>query len=247
LSSQKQTFDNNFEVFLADTPGSKEIHYNLRYQVYCEEMGFEDKELFQNQMESDEWDDKFATHFLVRHKGFEHWIGGLRLVFENNGSFPFEQWSKSHNKIENEPERRAVEMSRLCVIKEARKFNSKRFAPLGLPNDDIAEELVNVKSIFNYKNHNRSLMWGLIKAAANYSYENNIENWYFVIAPSLALFLTKGGLKLSQIGEPCDHRGLRIPYSLTVENVLENPLWINDYKMNYRLYSELSERLVRKA
>lgn len=246
MISQKQTFDNNFEVFLADTPESKEIHYNLRYRVYCEEMGFEDKELFQNQMESDEWDD-FAVHFLVRHKVLGFWIGGMRLVYENNNSFPFEQWSKSHQKIENEAERYAVEMSRLCVIKEARKFNSKRFAPFGLPNEQVADDLDNVKSIFNYKNHSRSLMWGLIRAAAVYSYESNIDNWYFVVAPALAHFLNKGGLNLTQIGEPCDHRGLRTPYRLTVENVLANPLWMSDYKNNYRLFSELSGRLALKA
>ncbi len=36
-------FDDHFEVFLADTRESKEIHYSIRYQVYCEEMGFENK------------------------------------------------------------------------------------------------------------------------------------------------------------------------------------------------------------
>jgi N-acyl amino acid synthase of PEP-CTERM/exosortase system len=246
LISQKQTFDNNFEVFLADTPESKEIHFNLRYRVYCEEMGFEDKELFQNQMEYDEWDD-VAVHFLVRHKVLGHWIGGMRLVYENNNAFPFEQWSKSHQKVESVHDRYAVEMSRLCVIKEARKFTSKRFAPFGLPNEEVSDDSNNIKSIFNYKNHSRSLMWGLIRAAAVYSYETNIDNWYFVVAPALAHFLNKGGLELTQIGEPCDHRGLRTPYRLTVENVLANPLWLSDYKNNYRLFSDLSGCQALKA
>ena len=67
LIQQKVSFDSNFEVFLADTLEGKQIHYNLRYQVYCDEMGFEDKDSFPDKMESDEWDDN-SVHFIVRHR-----------------------------------------------------------------------------------------------------------------------------------------------------------------------------------
>ncbi|MBS3963093.1 MAG: GNAT family N-acetyltransferase, partial [Methylomonas sp.] len=72
---EKRFFDSNFEVVLADTFESKLINYNIRYQVYCDEMGFEDKDVFPDEIEFDEWD-KNSVHFLVRHKSSENWLGG---------------------------------------------------------------------------------------------------------------------------------------------------------------------------
>ncbi|MBD9357742.1 PEP-CTERM/exosortase system-associated acyltransferase [Methylomonas albis] len=236
MISDKQTFDSCFEVFLADTPESKQLHYNLRYQVYCEERGFEDKDKFPQQMELDKWDDN-SVHFLVRHIKSGYWLGGLRLVFPINSLLPFEEWSEPYQKICPKDRNVSVEMSRLCIIKEAKRFASMRFAP---PNLQGAEN-GNVRSLYDFKNQNRSLMWGLIRAACLYSAERNIVDWYFVVAPALASILGKGGLDLARIGDSCEHRGLRIPYRLTVDNVLGNPLWAMDYKRGFRRYSDLIE------
>jgi len=238
LVSEKQSFDNCFEVFLADTPESRQIHYNLRYQVYCEEMGFEDKTLYPDEMESDEWDDN-AVHFLVRHKISGHWLGGLRLVFNKNGTLPFEKHSASHQPISHVKRKASVEMSRLCVIKEARRFSSKRFAPYGLPEQEISAESEKVRSFYNFKNQTRSMIWGLFKAAVDYSSENNLDYWYFIVAPALACFIRREGFELSQIGAPCDHKGVRTPYEISVKNILQNPLWLTDYKNGFAVYSDV--------
>lgn len=238
MASEKQSFDNCFEVFLADTPESRQIHYNLRYQVYCEEMGFEDKTQYPDEMESDEWDDK-AVHFLVRHKLSGHWLGGLRLVYNENGPLPFERHSTSHQHISPGQRKISVEMSRLCVIKEARRFSSKRFAPYGLPDQEIAAENDKVRSFYNFKNQTRSMIWGLFKAAVDYSAEKNLDYWYFIVAPALAYFIKREGFELSQIGEPCDHKGVRTPYRIAVKNILQNPLWQTDYKNDFYVYSEV--------
>lgn len=245
LISEKQSFDSCFEVFLADTPESKQIQYNLRYQVYCDEMGFEDKDKFPDQLESDEWDDSSA-HFLVRHKSSGHWLGGLRLVYHKESLFPFEEWSMPYEKIASKDRQFSVEMSRLCIIKEARRFTSKRFAPYGLPDMELPENGGNVRSFYNFKNQSRSIMWGLIRAAVLYSARNDLSSWYFVVAPSLACFITKEGFDMRQIGDPCEHRGLRTPYRLSVANILANPLWQKDYKNDFRLYSELVDESTGK-
>lgn len=236
----KQSFDSSFEVFLADTPESKQIHYNLRYQVYCDEMGFEDKEAFPEQMEFDEWDDH-AVHFIVRHKASGHWLGGLRLVFNRNEAFPFEHFAHPYNKIQQSERQISVEMSRLCVIREARRFSSKRFAPYGLPDQELPEENNKVTSLYNFKNQTRSIMWGLIRAAVVYSDELNLDYWYFIVAPALAGFIRREKFDMLQIGDPCEHRGSRTPYQLSVKNILANPLWEKDYKNDYLLYSDLEK------
>lgn len=239
MISQKPTFDSCFEVFLADTPESKQIHYNLRYQVYCEEMGFEDKAKFPERMEYDEWDTQNTVHFLVRHRISSEWLGGLRLVYPRKKQLPFEKFVTPSHPITECERNEAVEMSRLCVIKEARRFPSKQFAPYGLPEQEIAEENDKIRSIYNFKNHTRSLMWGLIRAALEYSRDQNLQNWYFIVAPALAGFLRREGFALEKIGEPCEHRGVRTPYKLSVKSVLTLPLWLNDYKRGYQLCSEL--------
>lgn len=239
MISEKRTFDNCFEVFLADTPESKQIHYNLRYQVYCEEMGFEDKTLFPEEMEYDEWDNDDAVHFLVRHRASGDWLGGLRLVSPRDNQLPFEKLVKPTRIITNTDRRSAVEMSRLCVIKEARRFSSKRFAPYGLPENEILEESDKVRSLYNFRNQTRSIMWGLIRAAVEYSMEQELQHWYFIIAPALAGFIRREGFEMIQIGDACEHRGIRTPYILTVKNILNNTLWLNDYKNGYGLCSDL--------
>jgi N-acyl amino acid synthase of PEP-CTERM/exosortase system len=82
-------FDNNFEVFLADTPESKAIHYSIRYQVYCEEMGFENKDNFPLEQEFDEYDSQ-STHFIVRTRLTGHWVGAIRMVFNTDHFLPID-------------------------------------------------------------------------------------------------------------------------------------------------------------
>lgn len=240
LIPENKSFDSSFEVFLADTLESKQIHYNLRYQVYCDEMGFEDKDQFPEQMEIDAWDDS-AVHFLVRHRKSGHWLGGLRLVFNKHDAFPFENLTQPYREISLAEREVSVEMSRLCVIKEARRFPAKRFAPYGLPEQEISEENDKIKSIYNYKNQTRSLMWGLFRAAAVYCAENNIDYWYFIVAPALAWFIRKEGFKFQQIADACEHRGLRTPYQISIENILANRLWQKDYKQHFSCYSDLEK------
>ena len=241
----KHSFDSSFEVFLADTTESKQIHYKLRYQVYCDEMGFEDKELFPDQMEFDEWDDH-AVHFLVRHKASGHWLGGLRLVFNKNDTLPFEKLTHPYQAINQAERQIAVEMSRLCLLKEARRFSSKRFAPYGLPDQEITEESNKVVSFYNFKNQTRSIMWGLMRAAVVYSVEQNLAYWYFIVAPALAGFIRKERFEMLQIGAPCEYRGQRTPYRLSVQDILSNPLWLTDYKQKYLLYSRLEQEQVQR-
>jgi N-acyl amino acid synthase of PEP-CTERM/exosortase system len=239
LISEKRTFDNLFEVYLADTPASKKIHFQLRYQVYCEEIGFEDKALFSNGMEHDEWDAGHAVHFLVRHKLSGAWLGGLRLVYSRNGHLPFEGLVQPHDVITNSERTVSVEMSRLCIVKEARRFSSREFAPYDLPETEVSATGDNVRVLYNFKNHTRSLMWGLFRAAVDYSREQKLEHWYFLVAPALASCVRREGFKMVQIADACEYRGTRIAFRESVEDILNNPIWLSDYKNGYTRCSDM--------
>lgn len=229
---QKLSFDSCFEVFLADTPESKEIHYRLRYQVYCDEMGFEDKERFPDRQETDEWDND-AVHFLVRHKYTGQWLGALRLVRHKDYGFPFQERCNLHEKLSRTGYKHAIEISRLCVLKEARRYKPRAYG--------VDEGSRNVSFLHDHRNLNRSIMWGLYRAAVVYSAQNDIAHWYILVTPALAYFVNKEGFEMRQIGDPCNHRGQRTPYRLSVNHILKNPLWQQDYRNDYRLYSELMD------
>jgi N-acyl amino acid synthase of PEP-CTERM/exosortase system len=220
VNLEKNTFDDCFEIFIADTPESKKIHYQLRYSIYAEQVGVGYKALFQEQMESDVWDN-CAVHFLARHKASGAWVGGLRLVFANNDVLPFADGHQAYQEIASKAAGSAVELSRLCIVNKPSKSGF-------------------TKANFNAGLQGKSVMWGLIRAAGVYSLHHKIEHWFFEMAPPLAGLLASTGFELQPISTASGLSGLRQPYQLCVENVLAHSLWLKDYKVNYQLYSGLS-------
>jgi len=233
--SKINIFDHNYEVLLADTDESKRIHYQLRYQVYCDEMRFEDKNKFPDQIENDEWD-RDAIHFIVRHKFTGKNLGALRLAHGKKLGLPLEQHSSLYSELNENQYGSCLEISRLCVIKEARRFNATLKSP------EAPKHKPNVSANINdYRPSNRELMWGMIRAAAVYSYDIGIKNWYILVAPALAVTIQKAGFNMIQIGHPCHLSGERTPYLLEVDQVLSNSLWQQDYQNEYIPYSELEQ------
>ncbi len=233
MNRQKQSFDSCFEVFLADTPESKKIHYQLRYRVYCDEIGFEDKEQFPAQLEMDEWDSR-AVHFLVRHKYTQQWLGGLRMVRHKSHVFPFQESSITHERIPSARYKNSVEISRLCITKEARRFAFRNSAI------DAPEENRKISFLHDYRNINRNIMWGLYRAAALYSVRQGIKHWYMLSTPALAYCVKKQGFDIQQIGEAGSRQSVRLPYYLSAKQVLDNSLWLEDYRHDFRLYSDIT-------
>lgn len=242
MTANNYSFDSNFEVFLADTAESKAIHYNIRYQVYCDEMGFEDKERFPDQLEYDEWDDNHSVHFLVRDKRHGYWVGAMRLVLPNKYSLPLEQHCKLEVKMSRDQYMESLELSRLCVLKEVRRFSAKRFSPYGILTEENIPEGSNITVLHNYKNLGLTLMWGLFRAMTLYCIENNVKELYMLVAPALAYAIRKQGFSVDQVGKACEFRGKRIPYKCNIANVVENEMWKKDYKNNYCLYSDIHEK-----
>jgi N-acyl amino acid synthase of PEP-CTERM/exosortase system len=241
-------FDKHFEVFLADTPESKKQHYGIRYQVYCEEMGFENKDDFPTEQEIDKWDVD-SVHFIVRAKQTGQWIGAMRMVFKNEYPLTLEEHGVANKTINNSSFNHAIEISRLCLVKEIRRRNTDSNPPLGLAeeNDEIKKR-DNVISFRRSKEVERSIIWGLFRAAAIYSQESNIKKWYFLSTNALARIICKEGFNMKRISEPRHYKGERIPFELDLKEILSNPIGLNDFKKGYSLCSEMEmdEILKRK-
>ena len=232
-------FDDYFEVFLADTAESKAINYSIRYQVYCEEMGFENKEDFPMEQEFDEYDQR-AVHFIVRHKLTNQWVGAVRLTLPVAEMLPIETHCKIHKPIPKRNTNRVVEFSRLCLVKEIRRRFNDTVPPHGIEDPSLCvEETDKVRLIRSNLRTNRSIIWGLINAAAEYCYHSNIPNVYFLTTTALSKILCKGGLNMELIGDSCMHRGERYPYKMNVAQTYHMEEWKKEYKNGYRLFSEI--------
>jgi N-acyl amino acid synthase of PEP-CTERM/exosortase system len=232
-------FDDNFEVFLADTPESEEIHYSIRYQVYCEEMGFENKEDFPSEQEFDEYD-SHSTHFIVRTRQTGQWVGAMRMIFKKDQLLPLEKHCTLNATIKEDIFNRSIEISRLCLVKDIRRRSTDIDPPLGLGEDgnEIKAE-DNVIPFHRRKHAERSIIWGLFRAAALHSKERDIKKWYFLGTNALARIICKTGCNMKLIGESCNINGERFPFEMIVNEILSNSLWLNDFKNGYSLYSGL--------
>ncbi|OQW79253.1 MAG: PEP-CTERM/exosortase system-associated acyltransferase [Proteobacteria bacterium ST_bin11] len=239
MNRQKQSFDNCFEVFLADTPETKKIHYELRYRVYCEEVGLEDKRRFPDQQEKDEWDN-CAVHFLVRHRYTRQWLGGIRMVMHKGQVFPFQESGVAFERLSRDRYKNSVEISRLCIIKEARRFALRNTSV------DVTEESRKISFLHDCGNMNRNIMWGLYRAAAIYSARNGIKHWYTLYNPALASLVKKQGFDVQQVGNASPRQSSREPYYLSVKKILENPLWLEDYRNDFRMYSDIDKEAGRR-
>ncbi len=227
-------FDTYFEVFLADTLKSKRIHYSIRYEVYCEEMGFENKDDFPLRQEFDQYD-RHASHFIVRHKQSGLWIGAMRLIFKNGHPLPIELLCELNDPIYESNTGLSVELSRLCLIKEARKIFNDILPPYGIT---AQNNVSNESNKHQLAKNNRDIIWGLIYAALKYSYHHGISNWYFLTTPGLEKVLRKGGLDMTVIGDPCEHKGMRYPFKMNVLATYQSEIWQDHYKNGYRAFSE---------
>ncbi len=216
-------FNQYFDVYLADTEESKKIHYNIRYQVYCEEMGFEDKSKFVDEQEIDQYD-SHSEHFIVKHRETNEWVGAMRLVLSEDGqSLPFSSVCELHESVN----KRSAELSRLCVLGKIRR--SKR------------DESVDQKE---YKKISQSVIWGLLNAASAYCYKNKIPNWYFMTCNALRRVLEKKGFMMELMGEGFEHKGkTKFPFKKDAFNAFKNEVWREDFHqaVSYYRYSESAE------
>lgn len=191
----RMMFDSRYEVVLADTEESKEIHYALRYRVFCLEKRFENATRFSRQMEMDQYDSQ-AVHFLVRDRVTGNWIAAARLIFNSVESLPISAVAN----IEI-PERLnnvvIAEFSRLLILTAFRQSQSQALAE-------------------------PEILLGLIRAAREYSLGRNTENWVFLCRRSINRILGSVGIDMQQIGPACVHRGIRVPYLMDLNAAFDN-------------------------
>jgi len=187
-------FDKRYEVVLADTEESKEIHYALRYRVFCLEKEFENAARFVRQMETDQYDSQ-AIHFLVRERMTNNWIAAARLIISPAESLPISAVAEIELP-EHVGQGVVAEFSRLLILNTFRQVQ----------NQAVTEP---------------EILLGLIRAARDYCLKRNIKTWVFLCRRSIHRILGNIGIDMQQIGPACVHRGIRVPYLMNLNEAFD--------------------------
>lgn len=211
---------NSYEVILADTEESKNIHYSLRYQIFCLEKGFEDASKCKDEMEKDIYDDK-AIHFLV--KGNNRWIGTFRLVIDQFGNLPFQKVSALDAPQFFQRDLQAAEFSRLGILRPFQKLRN------GQPPKESSE-------------NESEIMLKMLHATRDYCRESGIGHIICLCRRSIARVLGQFGLQANSIGPAVFHHGPRIPFVFNLADIHAFDFVVNSCltaRMAYSVYSEI--------
>ncbi len=211
-------FRDYFEVVTADTPELLEIVHQLRYQIYCEETGFEDSARYPDRLEKDEFDD-YAVHSLLRHRETGLYIGTVRLILPRpdlKQCFPIQQVAAHPIFFEPKlvPRSQVAEISRFAISKDFKKR--------------VAEFSCHRPRAGGYAPHPRSegaqilpyLILGLFTAMVRMSVQQEISHWFCVMEPALVRLLSRHGLHFVPYGATVEYHGKRQPCYVRVKDFL---------------------------
>lgn len=216
------SFLQNFEIVSADTPALIDEAHKLRYQVYCEEKGFEDPARYPDGREYDEYDAR-SVHSLIRHRDSGIYVGVVRLVLPERGNphalLPMEQHchlnlAKTHPLLAALPRDAVGEISRFSVSKMFRRRIAEEGLIYGVSGNDGVHPCFDRRLLPH-------ITLGLIAAFIRMCAQHNVHYCYAVMEPTLLRFLSRFGIQFSTLGEAVDYRGLRVPAFITAGN-LEN-------------------------
>lgn len=238
-----ESFMDYFDIVVATSDAMKELAYGVRYDVYCKEFGYEPIDAFPDHMERDNYDD-YSTHCVVMHKHSGRAAGCIRLV--NGGDkrrFPMEEFCKEAIKPEYLDTMASVrgsacEISRLAVSGDFRRRQGEsetRFGQVeGLDVSKAERRTFALVAIAAY----------LGACAAADLTRKNVG--FAMMEPFLPRLLSRSGIVFEEIGEAVEYHGLRAPYMIGIEQVIDN--MVPELRGLYqRIYDSLEESRAFKA
>lgn len=211
------SFKRYFEIVPALTEALRDEAFRIRHQVYCEELGFEP--LRPDRRERDRYDEH-SLQCLIRSVNNGEFVGCTRLIFcrpeAPNEPLPFERTcgaSLDRRIVDPQalPRDRIAEVSRLAVVSSFRLRRNEQKSPVPLNDQAFGSWL---RPRFPY------IPVALYLATTELAAMNGIEKMFVLTEPRLAGHFARLGVKVRQIGTPIEHRGLRVPSMLDVQDIL---------------------------
>lgn len=214
------TFQRYFSILLADTPELRDQVYRVRYDVYCDEFGYEEKGAFCDGTEQDEYD-PISRHCLIVHKPSGRAAGCVRVVpakaQDPSFQLPFEKHcGKSLDQglltEMNLPRSSIGEISRLAVHKSFRRRSGEHTSRYG-DTDHLRLSL----------EERRTLPYIAISAYLATIVMGDLDdrwNGFAMMEPFLPRLLARAGIQFTRVGENVDYHGVRAAYFITKEKAL---------------------------
>ena len=197
--------------------------FRMRYEVYVDEFGFENKADHPDGLETDEYEDN-SIHFACLNET-DSVVGTIRLVRHSDKGFPIEHATKLTIPGQKPEPDKIGEISRLTVTKDLRRRKEdgmygvesylKKKEGGVLPDDGtIPKEMEGRK--------NPIIVLGLYQVMFQESLRLGLTHWYMITEQKLFYALRKYGFLFHQIGEPVQYHGERIPYFADIRELLVN-------------------------
>ena len=214
-------FERYFSVVPATTGNLLEKVYQLRHQVYCVELGYE--QLRARQLELDEYD-KRSIHCLLFHKSSQTYVGCIRLILavsqKPDMPFPFEhacgeslQWDFDSSAATSR--QKNGEISRLAITANFRRRRGVASVPDGeSENFDASTE--DERRLFP------TVALGLYVAITVIGLNQGLDGVFAMMEPRLARQLRRFGILFQQVGAEVEHRGIRAPFFISRDKIFNN-------------------------
>lgn len=197
-----------YQVMPAVNPTLQAEAFKVRHKVYCAELNYEETNA--HGIEQDEYD-HHSTQMVVYSRSHKSYIGCVRLVHGHHEGqrreLPFEHHCKDrldHRILSmvKESGHRYAEVSRLAIEKDFRHVGRQH------TNRALGGQ---TKSSFALL----SLYLGLQAMAR----QQNVRYLFAIVEPRLLRNLHRHNVPAIQIGQGVDHRGLRVPILIDVEDI----------------------------
>lgn len=159
--------------------------YRLRYEIYCLEKKYLDKELFPERMESDIYDG-MAIHFIMRDRLTNLIVGYVRLINGENFILPLEKEFESVDLKIIGNRSKLCEVSRLVIREDYRK-------------NKLGSHVV---------------LYGLLATMLDYCLVNKIDYLTAAIDDTVLIILKKIGVPFTLVGESREYVGSSSTYTL---------------------------------
>jgi N-acyl amino acid synthase of PEP-CTERM/exosortase system len=208
-----------FKFLYADNDDLRELVYNIRYQVFCREFGFEREEDYPDGKEWDEFDER-SLHCILIHKPSDTAVGCVRLIMPLDSStslLPLEMCcgeavDKNKFDLSSNGKRNFGEISRLAVLSNFRRRSSDIQGPVSIP--DQNKVIKSGRDTFPLISVSLSL--GILSMLLN----SGLEHGLAMMEPRLTRLLRRYGIVFKQIGDIVDYHGRRGPFLITREDIL---------------------------
>lgn len=183
----------------------------LRYEVYCEELGFLKPENYLTRLESDEFD-VHSVQFAALNRQTDV-VATLRLVRDSPLGFPLEgRTAALWPAFDELPRDKTVEISRLILAKQyRRRATDGRYG--------IAATGPDASAGAEQRSPYPLILFGLFRLMFEESLRTGLTHWLAAMEPWLQQFLDRFGFTFNAVGGPIDYFGEVVPYSARIEDI----------------------------